>query len=55
MYQGQWSNLEKKMSCQATTFNFRFVLHLLPIVMRMSQQIILQNIEFFFHFLTNKM
>ncbi len=48
MYQGQCSNLEKKMSRHATTFICRSALRLLTITVRRSQQIILQNIEFFF-------
>jgi len=48
MYQGQCSNLEKKMSRHATTFFCRSALRLLMIVVRRSQQIILQNIEFVF-------
>jgi hypothetical protein len=48
MYQGQCSNLEKKMSRHATTFICRSALRLLTIVVRRSQQIILQNIEFVF-------
>jgi hypothetical protein len=48
MYQGQCSNLEKKMSRHATTFIYRSALRLLTITVRRSQQIILQNIEFFF-------
>jgi len=44
MYQGQCSNLENKMSRHATNFIFRSALRLLAIVMRRSQQIILQNI-----------
>jgi hypothetical protein len=48
MYQGQCSNLEKKMSGHATTFICRSALHLLVITVRRSQQIILQNIEFVF-------
>jgi hypothetical protein len=48
MYQGQCSNLENKMNRHATTFIFHSALCLLVIVMRMSQQIILQNIDFFF-------
>jgi hypothetical protein len=48
MYQGQCSNLEKKMSRHATTFICCSALRLLTIAVRRSQQIILQNIEFFF-------
>jgi len=48
MYQGQCSNLEKKMRRHATTFICRSALHLLAIVVRRSQQIILQNVEFVF-------
>jgi hypothetical protein len=44
MYQGQCSNLKKKMSCHATTFICRSALRLLAIAVRRSQQIILQNI-----------
>jgi hypothetical protein len=48
MYQGQCSNLEKKMSRHATTFICPSALRLLAIVVRRSHQIILQNIEFVF-------
>jgi hypothetical protein len=48
MYQGQYSNLENKMSRPATTFICRSTLSSLAIVVRRSQQIILQNIEIVF-------
>jgi hypothetical protein len=48
MYQGQCSNLEKKMSRHATTFICSYALRLLAIAVHRSQQIILQNIEFVF-------